>query len=376
MGPFRFSYIAWNGLWQARLRSCLTIAGVTVIVAVFVTLSAIATAVGSVVSTTPASTRNLVLIDKGATDYCQGQIPAVVAEVLRSTPGVARVVPMLHTGLRWKGQIVIVRAVELKDYAAMAGMRIVQGDPLRRGRSVLAGEVLARMNGWQVGDTLELAGQELKLAGILRASGLLNSELWTRLEDGQRLLSWGDSYSAILVQASPGADVEALRDRLAASPFLARETDVGIEPEVYATMNRSFEQVTRVMNGISALALIGVAFGVYNVVAMIVAEKTHEVAILKAIGLSAGQVTGIYVQEGLVQAGLGYGLGLLGGLAILTYLNAASAVSFMSVPLTLDLASETALAAGLLTAGLSLISAWVAARRAAAAPVAETLRGV
>ena len=376
MGVFRFSYIAWNGLWQARLRSCLTIAGVTVIVAVFVTLSAIAAAVGSVVSTTPASARNLVLIDKGATDYCQGQIPAVVAEVLRSTPGVARVVPMLHTGLRWEGQIVIIRAVELKDYAPMAGMRIVQGEPLRRGRSVLAGEQLARMNGWEVGDTLELAGQELKLTGIFRASGLLNSELWTRLEDGQRLLSWGDSYSAILVQASPGADVEALRDRLAASPLLARETEVGIEPEVYATMNRSFEQVTRVMNGISALALIGVAFGVYNVVAMTVAEKTHEVAILKAIGLSAGQVTGIYVQEGLVQAGLGYGLGVLGGLAILTYLNAASAVSFMSIPLTLDLAPETALAAGLLTAGQSLISAWVAARRAAAAPVAETLRGV
>ncbi|HJW83516.1 MAG TPA: ABC transporter permease, partial [Anaerolineae bacterium] len=300
MNPFRFSHVAWNDLRYTRLRSLLTVAGVGVIVAVFVTLSAIAAGLGSVVSATPASARNLVLIDKGATDYCQGQIPASLVETLRRWPGVARVVPLLHTALRWKGQMVLIRAVQPDEYAELADLRIVQGKSLQRGNSIIAGEQLARLNGWQVGDTLEMAGQRLKLVGIFRAGGTLDSEVWTSLEDGQRLLSRGNSYSAIVVQAAPDADVKTLRDRLAASPVLARETDVGAESEVYETMNRSFQQVTRVMSAISALALIAIAFGVYNVVGMTVAEKSHEIAMLKAIGLSANQVTGIYVQEGLI----------------------------------------------------------------------------
>ncbi|HJW84625.1 MAG TPA: ABC transporter permease [Anaerolineae bacterium] len=375
MNPFRFSHVAWNDLRHARLRSLLTVAGVGVIVAVFVTLSAIAGGLGSVIAATPASARNLVLIDKGATDYCQGQIPTAIVDVLRRWPGVARVVPMLHTAIRWKGQMLLVRAIQPDEYAEMSGMRIVQGKPLRRGRTVMAGEQLARQNGWQVGDTLELAGERLKLVGIFSASGMLNSEVWTSLEDGQRLLSRGDSYSAIVIQSAPDTDVKALRDKLVASSIVARETDVGTEPEVYETMNRSLQQVSRVMNAISALALIAIAFGVYNVVGMTVAEKSHEIAILKAIGLSAHQVTGIYVQEGLIQAGLGYAVGMLAGASTLTYLNATSAVSFLAVPLTLRLSPEIALAGGGMTILLTLASAWLAARRAAAAPVAEVLRG-
>src|SRR3972149_2050891 len=146
MNPFRFSYVAWNDLRQAYLRSLLTIAGVGVIVAVFVTLSAIAAGVGGIISATPASARNLVLIDKGATDYCQGRIPTAIVDVLRRWPGVARVVPMLHTAIRWKGQMVLIRAIQPDEYAEMAGMRIVQGKPLQRGNSIMAGARLARPN--------------------------------------------------------------------------------------------------------------------------------------------------------------------------------------------------------------------------------------
>src|SRR3990172_4411213 len=321
MNPFRFWHIAWNDLRYGRWRALLMIAGVGVVVAVFFTLSSIAGGLGSVVSATPASERNLVLIDKGATDYCQGQIPEAIVETLRRYPGVARVVPMLHTALRWKGQMVLIRAIEPEAYGEMAGLRIVEGKLSQRANSVIAGEQLARQNGWQVGDTLEIGGQELKLAGIFQAGGTLNSELWTSLEDGQRLLSRGDSYSAIVIQATPDADVRTLKNRLAGSTVLARETDIGTEPEVYETMNRSFGQ------------------------------------------------------EGLIQAGLGFAVGLAAGVAALAYLNATSAVSFLSVPLTLSLTPQTALVGGALTATLTLASAWLAGPRVAAMPVAEVLRG-
>ena len=376
MNLLRFSHIAWNDLRYGWRRALLMIAGVGVVVTVFFTLASIAGGMGQVVSATPASEHNLVLIDKGATDYCQGQIPEAIVETLRGYPGVARVVPMLHTALRWQGQMVLIRAIEPEKYGEMAGLRIVQGKLPQRANSVIAGEQLARQNGWHIGDTLEIGGQELRLVGIFQAGGTLNSELWTSLEDGQRLLSRGDSYSAIVIQATPEADVSVLRSRLSGSAVLARETDIGTEPEVYETMNSSFGQVTRVMNAISALALIAIAFGVYNAVGMTVAEKAHEIAVLKSIGLSAHQVISIFVQEGLIQAGLGYAIGLVAGAAVLAYLNATSAVSFLSVPLTLRLTPQTMIAGGALTAMLTLFAAWLAARRMAALPVADVLRGV
>ncbi len=373
---FRYAHIALEDLRHYRLRSALTIAGVAVVVAVFVILFAAATGMGRVVGNTEGSSRNLALVDKGVVDFCQGNIPAGLVARLRRWPGVAYVAPMLHLVLQVNDRLTLVRTVPLDTYQVVEKAQIIAGEGLQRGDYVIAGEYLAQLNGWQPGDTVEIAGTDLQIAGIFRAPGVLSTELWLTLEDGERLFGRPGSYSIVVVQAEPGQDLLALERSLRENRSIARQVDVSQEKSVYDKMNRSFSQVEQTMRAISLLALLVIIFGIFNVMSMTTAEKTREIGILKAIGVSQWEVAGIYLLEGLILTAAGYTVGLVVGAGVVAWLTASSAVSFVSIPLRPILTLRTILLSAGFTALLSLVGAWWPARSAAATPVVESLRAV
>src|SRR4029453_14640049 len=68
---------------------------------------------------------------------------------------------------------------------------------------------------------------------------------------------------------------------------------------------------------ITASLLIVAAFGVLNILIMSVLERVNDIAILKSFGLSRGDVTTIYIFQGLVIGLIGSLVGLgLGKLAV------------------------------------------------------------
>jgi len=373
---FRYTHLALGDIRHYRLRSALTIGGIAVIVAVFLVLSAVATGMANLISNPEVLPRNLALVDKGVVDYCQGQIPAAVVARLRRWPGLAYVAPMFHTPVPVKGKMTFVRGVPLEDYAEVEGIQILRGQGLKRGDYVLVGEQLARLNGWDVGDEVEIAGQSLEIIGIFRGGGFLNTEIWMTLEDGERILGRGRFYSLVVLQTAPGTDVGTVRSRLEDSSYLARWVDVATEKELNDKMGKSFKQMEETMNAVSTLALVAIVFGIFNVVSMTVAEKRREIGVLKAVGLSRQDITRVYLLEGLIQAALGYLLGVLLGVAMVTYLAHSSAVNLASVPLTPQLSATTVGLSIVLTSLLTLLGAYFPARRAAGVPVVEALREV
>jgi len=373
---FRYLHLAWGDVIHYRARSLLTVGGVALVVAVYLVLAAAATGMASIMANSQGSDRNLALIEPGVIDYCQGRIPPGVASRLRRWPGVAYVAPMYHMALQLEGSMVLVRAVPPDNYIEVEGIEIVAGEPLGDGNQVLVGEALARLKDWGVGDTLELGGQELEIVGLFRGNGVLSTELWITLETAERLFYRDQSYSLVVVQAEPGADLDALRRRIQASTYLSRQTEVFSEAEVYETMNRSFSQVEDAMRAVSLLALSAIVFGIFNVVGMTVAEKRREIGMLKAVGLSRGEVAGIYVAQGLLLAGLGYLLGLALGAGAVEALAHSRRIAFVSIPLIPRLTPATLQLSAGLTLALSLLGAYLPARRAAGVPVVEALREV
>jgi len=373
---FRYTHIAVGDIRHYRLRSALSIAGIAVVVAVFVVLSAAATGMGQAMAGTQGSPRNLALVDKGVVDFCQGNISAGLVARLRRWPGVAYVAPMLHLVLQIDGQLVQVRTVPLDTYQVVEGAQIIAGEGLRRGDYAIVGEYLARLNGWQPGDTVEIAGTELEIIGVFRAPGSLNTELWLTLEDGERLFDRQGSYSIVVVQAEAGQGVEALAQSLQGSRSVARQVDVASEQAVYDKMNQAFQQMEQAMQAVSLLALLVIVFGIFNVVSMTTAEKTREIGILKAVGLSQREVMGIYLLEGLILTTAGHAIGVAVGAGVVAWLAKSSAVALLSVPLTPVLTPQSIFVSAGLTAVLSLLGAWWPARDAAAVPVAEALRAV
>ncbi|MFQ6058607.1 MAG: ABC transporter permease [Anaerolineae bacterium] len=370
---FKYAHIALGDIRHYRSRSLLTMAGIAIIVAVFLTLSAAATGMANLISGSGGSPRNLALVDKGVVDYCQGQISAAVVGHLRRWPGLAYVAPMFHTPVQVEGKMIFVRGVPLDNYMEVEGIEILRGEGLKRGDHVIVGQQLARLNKWEVGDELEIAGRSLKIIGVFRGNGFLSNEVWMTLEDGERILGQ-KFYGVVLLQVAPDADLKAVRERLENSSYLAKRVDVATEKELNDKMGKSFKQMEETMNAVSLLALVAIVFGIFNVVSMTVAEKGKEIGILKAVGLSRREVAGIYLLEGLIQGALGYLVGLLLGAAVVTYLGRSSAVGLASVPLTPALSAETVGLSVGLTSMLTLLGAYFPARRAAGITVVEALR--
>jgi putative ABC transport system permease protein len=123
-----------------------------------------------------------------------------------------------------------------------------------------------------------------------------------------------------------------------------------------------------VMLGIAAaVALLLGVVGIYGVIAYVAAQRTKEIGIRIALGALPGDVTGLFLRQGLTLAGIGIAMGLV---------TAGFATRVMSTLLygvgALDPATYAGVAVGLgLTA---LLASYVPAARAARVHPAEALR--
>jgi ABC-type antimicrobial peptide transport system permease subunit len=116
-----------------------------------------------------------------------------------------------------------------------------------------------------------------------------------------------------------------------------------------------------------AMALFLASLGIYAVKGYMVASRTSEIGIRKALGATHGNIMGMVLREGLVLTLVGLITGLLSGLAatrlIISLLYGVRSIDPISIVVTV----------GLLGAA-SLLAGYIPARRAAKIDPMEALR--
>jgi putative ABC transport system permease protein len=96
-----------------------------------------------------------------------------------------------------------------------------------------------------------------------------------------------------------------------------------VDPEIALAQPRSMEEVRDLVLSndrftlilfvsFAVVALLLAALGVYGVMSFSVAQRSHEIALRMALGAGRGRVVALVVREGLVLAGIGLSLGLIG----------------------------------------------------------------
>ena len=128
---------------------------------------------------------------------------------------------------------------------------------------------------------------------------------------------------------------------------------------------------------IAGVAVFVGAFLIQNTFRIIVAQRTRELALLRAVGATARQVTGVVVMEaigvGLVASLVGVGAGVL----IAMGLKAAFAAFGFGIPTTELIIKARTVVVGLTVGlGVTLAASLVPARRAARVPPVAALRDV
>jgi putative ABC transport system permease protein len=114
---------------------------------------------------------------------------------------------------------------------------------------------------------------------------------------------------------STPAQVTALKDRLTAAGYTGRTVSDQI-----GTFKTVVDAIVLVLDAFAVIALIAAGFGIVNTLLMSVQERTKEIGLMKAMGMSSGKIFGLFSFEavfiGFLGSAIGAGIGILVGTGI------------------------------------------------------------
>ncbi|BDH12255.1 ABC transporter permease [Streptomyces hygroscopicus] len=321
-------------------------------------------------------------------------LDAALARKIRALPGVASVRPTVNgeaTLAAKNGRPV--NAGNNSQNLATNYLRDKDGKdshfPLKEGRGPAAeGELAldaktAEKAGYRIGDTVRFAtdGPALtkKLVGIVTtddpqvtAGGTLTL---LDTETAQKLFRHPGQFDEIAVAAQGGTDERALTDQVRALlPGKGVRATSGAElaAEQSAQIAENTQSLTKTLLVFAGIALCVGVFLIANTFTMLIAQRSREIALMRAVGASRRQVVRSVLIEaallGLVASAAGFALGLGIATVMRPLLNTTGA-GLPDGPLAITPAAPlSSLAVGVV---VTVLAAWLPSRKAAKiAPVA------
>lgn len=323
--PIIYNIESVRARWTSSL---VAIAGIAGTVGVFVAMMALANGFRAALIKS-GSEGNVVVRRAGATSEMDSILNVDDIRVVEDSPEVARNDRPLVSP-----EIVVIASIPLAaDLNADAnvqvrgigrsaldvhdGVRVSEGRFLQFGLSEVVVGRNARVNyaGLSLGGKVQFGGRLWDVVGIIDGGGSsFDSEIWADtdiLADSyQRPRSVFQSATARLT--SPDA-FESLRLRLTADPRL--KVQVETEIEYYSRASGQVARLITTLGSMVALIMgLGAVFGALNTMYSAVAERTREIATLRAIGFGGGAVVLSFVLESMFISLVG---GLVGCLLVL-----------------------------------------------------------
>jgi putative ABC transport system permease protein len=249
---------------------------------------------------------------------------ADVAHIVSRVPGVKTVSPTSYGEARFAGDGTEFSSVDPATIEDVVKLDMSSGSAKRLGTDgVLVAKSTARAHGWKVGDTVPTqfaatGTNNLHVVGIFdQEGGFLEStyvvSLATQQANAGQVL-----HSSALIALDDGADAAAVQKRIA--------TAIDEHPDAKVLNQKEFEKDRAGMIDkllifvlvMLALAVIIALLGIVNTLALSVFERTRELGLLRAIGMTTPQVRAMVRWESVIisligalaGAGLGIGLGV------------------------------------------------------------------
>lgn len=338
---------------------------------------------------TAAAVRSSTSIDLGFGESARGEIDADLGDVIAGVEGVAAVAPV-RTGTAQiegaDGEIIggggppqvgseWIAVPELNPWELPDG-RAPEGP-----EEVVIDRASARQGDLRVGDTtrvftpepLEVTVVGVATYGAADSSGPLTQALFSAEGAVAHLGGTPGTVDGFLVAADPGVGQEQVTAAIGrALPDGAEAVTGAALTEENQEIGRDFMSVLRpALLAFALIALIVGAFSIYNTFAIVVAQRTRDAALLRALGASRRQVIGSTLIEAIVVGLIGSVIGLTAGIGLAAGMSALMAgFTNMSSSTLVVSAGTVAIALGVGT-GVTVMSALLPARRASkVAPVA------
>jgi len=256
--------------------------------------------------------------------------------------------------------------------------KIVAGTPRLTSSDILIGTELASDLGAGVGDKLRIsaasgASNVLTITGVfdLGNKGANQRTTYMALHSAQSLLGFTGGVSSIDVTVKDVYGAEAVAQRITALTGVQADSWIKTNAQFFSAVQA---QVTA-NTAIRFFVALSVAFGIASVLFVSVVQKSKDIGILRAMGISRGQILRVFLLQGGLLGLFGSAVGCaLGAAALLAWRGyAIGADGQPIVPVTLQ---ATLFAAALALATVSgLVAAFAPALRAARLDPVVAIRG-
>jgi putative ABC transport system permease protein len=323
----------------------------------------------TVVATSAKETANAEVDQRFPADYTisssvySRQLPQDLLDGIKAVPEVGKVAPM--TGFAPKGEEnsqyrAYLEATTSEALGDLVRPRVVSGGitGLRDGEVAISA-AFAKYTGLAVGGTLPqglgATKKDLKVVAVVEgidASGLVTLATLSAFQPDN------PGFSSIMVKLKDGVSTEAGRKAVEKVTDASPIAVIDSAAETKAQLSTQVDQVLGFIWALIGLAVIIALFGIANTLTLSVLERTRESALLRALGLTKGQLRLMLVIESVLMAVMGAAIGLVLGIGFGWVL--VEALSSDTFPITFDVPFGQI--------GVMLVAAVVAAVIAAAMP--------
>lgn len=381
-----------------RLRSALSALGIGIGVAAVVLLSSLGQGTREyIVSQFTQFGTNLLGVNPGKVKTVG--VPGVLggtthkltledAEALKRLPGVARVVPVaigtarVEAGVR--GRAVFIYGVthdapEAWRFHVSQGSFLPSLDSQQQAACAVLGPKLAReiFPGEScLGKRVRVAGRSFTVVGVMEPKGQfvgfdLDDCAYVPVASAMDLFNQVELQEIDILAASAGAIpgvVSSIRATLMARHRGEEDFTITTQKEMLDTLGRIMDIITMAVTAIAGISLVVGAIGILTILWISVHERTAEIGLLRALGMSEGGVARIFLLEAAFLSTAGGAAGLLASVLVGLVLRLVVPALPYSTP------PEAALAALGMSLAVGLCSGYFPARRAARLDPVEALR--
>jgi len=233
------------------------------------------------------------------------------------------------------------------------------------------GRLGAHQGGTLVVRTLDGSSERLRVTAVYDSAGLPLPDVLMSVGDYTRAFRPAGA-DMVFANRAPGASVAASRAAVeaaaASDPLLVVNTVAGYKASLAGRVN----EILTLFGTLLGLAVLIALLGISNTLSLSVIERTRESALMRALGLTRGQLRRMLLTEALLMAALaivlGAGLGVTFGVVMVhAFVQSTDGQGLLSIPY-----SHITLYAAI-AVGAALAAAALPARRAARTSVVSAM---
>jgi putative ABC transport system permease protein len=353
-----------------RLRTALTILGVTIGIFLVVSVSSFSEGIIYYVNDQIKITSGLVTVhqsDIAGFNIQTSEIDQSLVTEVESLSGVEKVAPILYANIDNVGTVM---GVTKEGEVIFRGTNINE----KEGRDfdedqkeVTVGSKQAETNNYVVGDYIQMVEVNFEIVGILEETGRdqIDNGIIMPLSELQDLTGKKDTITLIMVQPSTPEDADyieqAINDNFS-------DIEAMTDKSLMKSANEMLSQLNAMTFALGSIAALISGIVIMNVMIISVRERRREIGTMKAIGATNRQILFSVLMESIVISVTGAVIGIL-----LSYGGVAFINSILFRPIAL-VTPGLIVEALLFATSIGIVSGVTPARQAARLDPIESLR--